>query len=68
MAKSKKNTEIKLSNKSEKGLEKPKAFQKGKEEKSQIRAELDGDKVLTDSLVLVILFLRMQELKFSLFR
>ena len=62
MAKTEKKTEIKLSDKSEKlpkeGLEKPKVFQKGleklktfqkeKEEKVKIKAELAGDKVLTE--------------------
>jgi len=48
MAKTKKKAESKLSNESEKGLEKSKTFQKEKEVKIQIRAEFVGDKVLTE--------------------
>ena len=49
MAKTKKKDESKLSNESEKGLEKSKTFQKEKEEKGQkINAEFVGDKVLTE--------------------
>ena len=49
MTKTEKKSEKKLLNESEKGLEKSKTFQKEKEEKIQkIRAELAGDRVLTE--------------------
>lgn len=49
MTKTEKKFEKKLLNESEKGLEKSKTFQKEKEEKIQkIRAELAGDRVLTE--------------------
>lgn len=49
MTKTEKKSEKKLLNESEKGLEKSKTFQKEKEEKTQkIRAELAGDRVLTE--------------------